>query len=72
MTDFEGIPLVGVRVEAAERGGADLDLLPRARRDGDGRLSVVKGLAPEGRYDLRFTLGRVVARTLAVPAGTDQ
>lgn len=70
VTDFEGIPLVGVRVEVAESGGADLDLLP-VLTDGDGAFEV-SGLAADTRYDLRFTLGTVRARTLAVPVGTDQ
>ncbi len=70
VTDFEGVPLVGVRVEVAESGGADLDLLP-VLTDGDGGFAV-EGLAPEARYDLRFSLGTVRARTLAVPVGTDQ
>jgi Carboxypeptidase regulatory-like domain len=70
VTDFEGIPLVGVRVEAAESGGGDLDQLP-VLTDGDGRF-VVEGLAAGMRYDLRFSLGTVRARTLAVPVGTDQ
>lgn len=69
VTDFEGMPLVGVRVEAAATGGADLDLLP-VLTDGEGGFTIA-GLA-EGRYDLRFVLGRVKARTLAVPVGTDQ
>lgn len=69
VTDFEGVPLVGVRVEAAASGGADLDQLP-VLSDGDGCFQLA-GLA-EGRYDLRFTLGQVKARTLAVPTGTDQ
>jgi hypothetical protein len=70
VTDFEGVPLVGVRVEAAESGGEDLDLLP-VLTDGDGGFEV-NGLASGGRYDLRFQLGTVRARTLAVPVGTDQ
>jgi len=70
VTDFDGIPLVGVRVEAAESGGGDLDQLP-VLTDGDGGFAV-EGLAPETRYDLRFGLGTVRARTLAVPVGTDQ
>ncbi|MDJ0975338.1 MAG: carboxypeptidase-like regulatory domain-containing protein [Planctomycetota bacterium] len=69
VTDFDNVPLVGVRVEAATSGGADLDLLP-VLTDVEGRFQV-EGLA-EGRYDLRFLLGRVKARTLAVPVGTDQ
>jgi hypothetical protein len=69
VTDFDGLPLVGVRVEAALTGGADLDLLP-VLSDGDGHFELA-GLA-EGRYDLRFVLGQVRARTLAVPTGTDQ
>ncbi len=69
VTDFDEVPLVGVRVEAAMSGGADLDLLP-VLTDGEGRFAV-DGLAA-GRYDLRFALGRVKARTLAVPTGTDQ
>ena len=70
VTDPQGVPLTGVRVEAAESGGADLDLLP-VLTDGDGRF-VVEGLNPEVRYDLRFSLGTVKARVLAVPTGTDQ
>ncbi len=70
VTDFQDVPLTGVRVEAATSGGGDLDLLP-VMTDGDGRF-VVQGLAAQGRYDLRFILGRVKARTLAVPVGTDQ
>lgn len=69
VTDFDDVPLVGVRVEAAQTGGADLDLLP-VLTDAEGQFRV-EGLA-EGRYDLRFLLGRVKARTLAVPVGTDQ
>jgi hypothetical protein len=68
VTDFEGIPLVGVRVEAAESGGGDLDQLP-VLSDGDGRFEVT-GLAEGARYDLRFSLGTVRARTLGVPVGT--
>lgn len=69
VTDFEHVPLVGVRVEAASTAGGDMDLLP-SLTDGDGAFSL-EGLG-EGRYDLRFTLGKVRARTLAVPVGTDQ
>lgn len=69
VTDFSGVPLTGVRVEAAATGGGELDLLP-VLTDGEGRFRL-EGLA-EGRYDLRFLLGRVKARTLAVPTGTDQ
>ena len=69
VTDFDGVPLVGVRVEVAASGGGDLDLLP-VLTDGEGRYSV-EGLAA-GRYDMRYVLGRVKARTLAVPTGTDQ
>ena len=68
--DFQGVPMVGVRVEAAETGGADLDLLP-VLTDGNGAFSV-EGLVPEARYDLRFALGTVKSRALAVPTGTDQ
>jgi hypothetical protein len=67
VTDFDGVPLVGVRVEAAVTGGGDLDLLPTLT-DGEGRFRL-EGLA-EGAYDLRFALGKVAARTLAVPPGT--
>jgi hypothetical protein len=67
VTDHEKNPIPGVRVEAAEAGGADLDLLP-VLTDGDGAFRL-EGLA-DGRYDLRFTLGQVKARLLAVPAGT--
>jgi hypothetical protein len=70
VTDFQGEPLVGVRVEAAETGGADLDLLP-VLTDGLGRFEVY-GLAEGSRYDLRFRLGTVKARTLAVPVGTSE
>lgn len=70
VTDFDGMPLVGVRVEVADGAGADLDLLP-VLTDGDGAFEVT-GLAPGARYDLRFKLGTVKARTLAVPVGTDQ
>lgn len=66
VTDFSGFPLVGVRVEAATSGGADLDLLP-VMTDGQGGFEL-HGLA-EGRYDLRFELGRVKARVLGVPSG---
>lgn len=69
VTDFDGVPLVGVCVEVAASGGGDLDLLP-VLTDGAGRYSV-EGLAA-GRYDMRYVLGRVKARTLAVPTGTDQ
>ena len=67
VTDFSGFPLVGVRVEAAASGGADLDLLP-VMTDGQGGFEL-SGLA-QGTYDLRFQLGRVQARVLGVPAGT--
>ncbi len=70
VSDFQGEPLVGVRVEAAESGGADLDLLP-VLTDGRGDFAV-EGLIPGGRYDLRFQLGTVKAKVLAVPTGTDQ
>ena len=70
VTDPQGVPLIGVRVEAAETGGADLDLLP-VLTDGDGHFRV-EGLEPGTRYDLRFSLGTVKARVLAVPTGTDQ
>jgi len=70
VTDFQGEPLVGVRVEAADSAGADLDLLP-VLTDGRGHFQV-DGLAEGSRYDLRFRLGTVKARTLAVPVGTDQ
>ena len=69
VTDFENVPLVGVRVEAAATAGGGMDLLP-VMTDGDGAFELA-GLS-EGRYDLRFTLGKVRARTLAVPVGTDQ
>jgi hypothetical protein len=69
VTDFEQVPLAGVRVEAAAPGGEALDLLP-VLTNGEGRFAL-EGLAP-GRYDLRFTLGGVKARALAVPVGTDQ
>jgi hypothetical protein len=68
VTDFEGVPLTGVRVEIASAGGEDLDLLP-VLTDGEGRFRLT-GLA-EGRYDLRYVLGQVRARTLAVPSGTN-
>ncbi|MDF1699621.1 MAG: carboxypeptidase regulatory-like domain-containing protein [Planctomycetota bacterium] len=70
VTDPQGVPLTGVRVEAAETGGADLDLLP-VLTDGDGHFQV-EGLRSGIRYDLRFSLGTVKARVLAVPTGTDQ
>jgi len=70
VTDFQGLPLVGVRVEVADSGGADLDLLP-VLTDGAGGFEV-SGLAEGMRYDLRFRMGTVKARTLAVPVGTDQ
>jgi hypothetical protein len=69
VTDVQGEPLVGVRIEAAETGGGDLDLLP-VLSDGDG-VFAVEGLAPGVRYDLRFTLGGVRARVLDVPAGSE-
>jgi hypothetical protein len=69
VTDFDEVPLVGVRVEASTTSGEPLDLSP-ALTDSEGRF-VLSGL-PEGRYDLRFVLGQVRARTLAVPVGTDQ
>lgn len=70
VTDPQGVPLTGVRVEAAETGGADLDLLP-VLTDGDGQFRV-EGLETGTRYDLRFALGTVKARVLAVPTGTAQ
>lgn len=70
VTDFQGEPLVGVRVEVAESGGGDLDLLP-VLSDGNGAFQV-GGLTEEARYDLRFRMGTVKARTLAVPVGTDE
>ena len=69
VTDFQNVPLVGVRVEAASTAGGELDLLP-VMTDGEGAFEL-PGLS-EGRYDLRFSLGKVRARTLAVPVGTDQ
>ena len=45
VTDFEAVPLVGVRVEVATSGGADLDLLP-VLTDGDGRFTLT-GLAAD-------------------------
>jgi hypothetical protein len=69
VTDFDRVPLVGVRVEAARTGGGDLDLLP-VLTDGEGGFAL-EGLAA-GRYDLRFELGGVRARALAIPTGTDQ
>ena len=68
VTDFEGHALVGVRVEVAEAGGGDLDLLP-TMTDGEGAF-VLEGLG-EGRYDLRFVVGTVKARALNVPVGTE-
>ena len=53
VNDFQGVPLVGVRVEVAESGGADLDLLP-VLTDGTGGFRVT-GLAEVTRYDLRFS-----------------
>ena len=70
VTDFDGEPMVGVRVEAAETGGGDLDLLP-VLSDGGGAFELT-GLVPGSRYDLRFELGTVKARTLSVPVGTAQ
>lgn len=70
VTDPQGVPLTGVRVEAAETGGGDLDLLP-VLTNGDGHFRV-EGLKAGMRYDLRFSLGTVKARVLAVPTGTDQ
>lgn len=67
VADFDGYPLVAVRVEAAETGGGDLDRLPTLT-DGEGRFCL-EGLA-DGAYDLRFEIGKVAARTLAVPTGT--
>ena len=69
VTDFEEVPLVGVRVEAGTTGGSDVDHVP-VLTDGEGRFTVM-GLS-DGRYDLRFILGQVRARHLAVPVGTDQ
>lgn len=68
VTDFDGYPMVGVRVESAASGGGDLDLLPTLT-DGEG-FFLLEGLADE-RYDLRFALGQVRARALGVPAGTE-
>ncbi len=69
VTDSKDVPLPGVRIEAASTGGGDLDLLPELT-DAHGRFELT-GLA-QGRYDLRFALGQVKARVLAVPTGTDQ
>jgi len=69
VTDFDGNPLVGVRVEAATYGGADLEHLP-VLTDGNGDFRL-EGLEEGQRYDLRFVLGRVRARTLSVPVGTE-
>ena len=69
VTDFDGHPLVGVRVESAASGGADLDLLP-VMTDGEGGFRL-EGLEEGSSYDLRFEVGRVRARTLSVPVGTD-
>lgn len=69
VTDFSGHPLVGVRVEAAASGGGDLDLLP-VMTDGHGGFRL-EGLEEGASYDLRFEVGRVRARTLNVPVGTE-
>ncbi len=69
VTDFDGHALVGVRVEAAVSGGADLDLLP-VMTDGHGGFRL-EGLAEGRSYDLRFEIGQVRARTLGVPVGTE-
>lgn len=69
VTDFEGHPLVGVRVEAAASGGGDLDLLP-VMTDGSGGFRL-EGLEEGKPYDLRFEVGQVRARTLSVPVGTE-
>ena len=69
VTDSKEVPLPGVRIEAAATGGGDLDLLPEIT-DAHGRFELT-GLT-SGRYDLRFSLGQVKARVLAVPTGTDQ
>jgi hypothetical protein len=68
--DVQGVPMTGVRVEAAESGGADLDLLPELT-DGEGAFRI-EGLAAGRRYDLRFSIGQVKARALGVPVGTDE
>lgn len=66
--DFEGLPLVGVRVEAAASGDeGSLDALP-VLTDGEGRFCLEGLVAPA--YDLRFQMGTVKARVLCVPAGT--
>ena len=65
--DFEGLPLVGVRVEAAESGNeASLDALP-VLTDGDGAFRL-EGLVGNA-YDLRLAMGTVKARVLGVPVG---
>ncbi len=65
--DFEGLPLVGVRVEAAASGDErSLDALP-VMTDGEGAFRLEGLVAP--RYDLRFAMGTVKARVLDVPVG---
>ncbi|MGE0193117.1 MAG: carboxypeptidase-like regulatory domain-containing protein [Planctomycetota bacterium] len=67
--DFEGLPLVGVRVEAAASGDeSSLDALP-VLTDGEGAFRL-EGLVAHA-YDLRFAMGTVKARVLGVPIGKE-
>ncbi len=66
VTDFDGVPLVGVRVEVASASAGALGRLP-VMTDGEGRF-LLEGLE-DGRYDLAFRLGTVRGRALGVPAG---
>ena len=66
--DFEGLPLVGVRVEAAASGDeGSLDALP-VLSDGEGRFRL-EGLVATS-YDVRLAMGTVKARVLGVAVGT--
>lgn len=67
VADFEGVPIVGVRVEAKATGDpTSLDLLP-AMTDGSGRFLLEGLIAPA--YDLLLGKSTVKARVEAVPIG---